>query len=66
MSQPTKLVVTTNSGPIRGVLRDAIFGQKFVSFQGIPYVQPPIGDLRFKVYRIIFLFRIIHTLYLVF
>lgn len=35
-------VVTTASGPVRGELRDS-----GVAFRGIPYAQPPVGDLRF-------------------
>lgn len=27
-------------------------GRDFMAFQGIPYAEPPIGDLRFKVNKI--------------
>lgn len=48
MSGPT-VIVETNSGPVRGNHRTSVLGEKFVSFRGIPYAKPPVGDLRFKV-----------------
>lgn len=42
-------VVKTNYGPVRGVKRTSHVGDEFVSFRGIPYAQPPLGALRFKV-----------------
>lgn len=43
-------IVETKSGKVAGkevhsILRD----EKYYSFLGIPYGQPPIGELRFKV-----------------
>ena len=34
-------------GKISGYLRETAKGQEFVSFTGIPYAQPPLGQLRF-------------------
>lgn len=36
-------VVGTTSGKVRGYLRDGL-----VAYRGIPYAQPPVGELRFK------------------
>lgn len=41
------LVVTT-SGPIQGRLVNDL-GMSYYAFQGIPYAENPVGDLRFKV-----------------
>ncbi|XP_075145144.1 esterase B1-like [Haematobia irritans] len=35
-------------GQIRGCLRTTIYNESYYSFEGIPYGQPPLGDLRFK------------------
>ncbi|XP_031634171.1 esterase B1-like [Contarinia nasturtii] len=41
--------VNTKSGPVEGRLEKTIFFQKsFYSYKGIPYAQPPVGELRFK------------------
>ncbi|XP_055316145.1 esterase B1-like [Sitodiplosis mosellana] len=50
MSEKVDLQVTTNSGPIVGVLQKTFFNKvSYISYKGIPYAQPPIGPLRFKV-----------------
>lgn len=42
-----RLVVQTSSGPIRG--RTSKFeGREIHIFNGVPYAQPPIDDLRFR------------------
>lgn len=42
-----RLVVQTNSGPIRG--RFSKFeGRELHIFNGVPYAKPPIDDLRFR------------------
>ncbi|CAN7938467.1 unnamed protein product [Ixodes hexagonus] len=40
-------IVSTKSGPIRGVSLRTTTGQ-LRAFLGIPYAEPPVGDLRFK------------------
>ncbi|XP_060525635.1 juvenile hormone esterase-like isoform X2 [Cylas formicarius] len=42
------LVLDINDGPIRGVLQETDSGKTFYAFKGIPYAQPPLGELRFK------------------
>ncbi|KAF5276536.1 hypothetical protein FQR65_LT03966 [Abscondita terminalis] len=42
------LIVKTNQGDLRGKLCADHYGKPYYSFQGIPYAQPPLGDLRFK------------------
>lgn len=36
-------------GYVRGKTEKTPSGVEYMSFRGIPYAQPPIGDLRFKV-----------------
>lgn len=40
---PEELVVETNFGKIRGTERD-----HFTAFEGIPYAEAPVGELRFE------------------
>lgn len=43
-------VINTEYGKVRGKLESTLFGDKhYYAFRGIPFAQPPIGDLRFKV-----------------
>ena len=45
----TKIVCTAN-GRVRGHRAHTFFGNKrFYAFKGIPYAEPPVGALRFKV-----------------
>lgn len=49
----------TGNGPVEGAIKKSVFGQKYHSFRGIPYAEPPITgidpytgqrvDRRFKV-----------------
>lgn len=49
-SVPTTKVINTEYGKVRGKLDTTLFDNRlFYAFKGIPYAQPPIGDLRFKV-----------------
>ncbi|XP_013116071.2 esterase B1 [Stomoxys calcitrans] len=41
-------VVQTNQGLIRGCSRHTIYNDSYQAFEGIPYAQPPVGELRFK------------------
>ena len=38
-------VVTTASGQVEGVLTDS---SQVMVFKGIPYAQPPVGELRWR------------------
>ncbi|KAJ8302533.1 hypothetical protein KUTeg_018929 [Tegillarca granosa] len=40
-------IVTTKSGPIKGVITDHAMGKLYTFFK-IPFAKPPVGDLRFK------------------
>lgn len=42
--------VTTDTeyGKVRGVKRLSIYDVPYFSFEGIPYAQPPVGELRFR------------------
>jgi para-nitrobenzyl esterase len=42
-SAPTGMVVVTGSGPVRGSVQSTT-----VTFLGIPYAEPPTGDLRWR------------------
>lgn len=51
------LTVTINTGIVQGRLRRTEGTNKiYYSFQGIPYAEPPVKDLRFRVrfYSVIF------------
>lgn len=41
-------IVTTTNGQVNGTITQTWTGQSFHAFYGIPYAQPPIGELRFK------------------
>lgn len=42
--------VNTRSGPVRGYLRRSLFGEReYFAFKGVPYAEPPVDELRFKV-----------------
>lgn len=41
--------VKVSEGILEGTVDRNILGGQFHSFRGIPYAEPPIGDLRFKV-----------------
>lgn len=44
------LTVYTRSGPIKGVPQKTFVNRKYyISYKGIPFAQPPIGRLRFRV-----------------
>lgn len=43
-----KVGLKTKSGPIMGVQRRTMYGDKYYSFEGIPFARPPVGNLRFK------------------
>nr|NP_001262344.1 alpha-Esterase-3, isoform C [Drosophila melanogaster]AGB95727.1 alpha-Esterase-3, isoform C [Drosophila melanogaster] len=41
------LQVNTTSGPVLGKQCTGVYGDEYVSFERIPYAQPPVGHLRF-------------------
>ncbi|KAF0287231.1 Venom carboxylesterase-6 [Amphibalanus amphitrite] len=42
-------VVATKAGFVRGTTLTSLIGNEFFSFKGIPYAQPPVGALRFRL-----------------
>ena len=46
MSDP---LVIVKQGALKGAIIENIDGGEYICFSGIPYAEPPIGDLRFKV-----------------
>nr|CAH7738335.1 unnamed protein product [Callosobruchus chinensis] len=45
----TEPLVTVEQGVLRGCVKTSLNDEEFLSFQGIPYAKPPVGQLRFKV-----------------
>jgi hypothetical protein len=41
--------VCIEQGELEGTTLTSRNGRTFVAFQGIPYAEPPVGNLRFKV-----------------
>lgn len=49
MDSVAPILVDTESGPILGAKKVSILGDDYYSFQRIPYAEPPVGELRFRV-----------------
>lgn len=50
-------IIQTACGAVRGQRLITLFDEKpYISFKGIPYGQPPVGDLRFKVHNYIYIY----------
>lgn len=48
-----KVIIQTNSGPVRGKQSETLFDKRpYYAFKGIPYAEPPVNKLRFKVSRL--------------
>ncbi|CAG9087589.1 unnamed protein product [Plutella xylostella] len=45
----SKPIVKVKEGSLQGTLCDGEDNSKFYSFKGIPFAQPPVGDLRFRI-----------------
>lgn len=45
----TPIQVEVSEGILEGKVVDNEYGCPYFSFKGIPYAEPPVGDLRFKV-----------------
>jgi carboxylesterase type B len=42
-------IAHTEYGSVRGKRTTSALGKEHISFLGIPYAKPPVGELRFKV-----------------
>jgi hypothetical protein len=49
LSVNAQLIVNTQYGPIRGAERVSQLNTTFLSFQRIPYMQPPVSSIRIKL-----------------
>lgn len=43
-------VVKTPLGNVQGYWAKSVDGRQYAAFEGIPYAEKPIGNLRFEVY----------------
>ncbi|XP_014479888.1 PREDICTED: juvenile hormone esterase-like [Dinoponera quadriceps] len=44
----TRVDVHVRQGKLRGIVEENVHGGYFTAFRGIPYAQPPVGELRFR------------------
>ncbi|VEN56372.1 unnamed protein product [Callosobruchus maculatus] len=51
MTEPP--LVTVEQGVLRGCVKTSLNNEEFLSFQGIPYAKPPVGQLRFKMSNVL-------------
>lgn len=42
-------IITISEGKIQGTTLKSVLGVNYLGFRGIPYAQPPLSDLRFRV-----------------
>jgi len=48
------VIVPTTYGPIEGIEKLSALDKNYFSFQRIPYMKPPVGQLRFRVSSTLF------------
>lgn len=48
MSLNKFVTVETEYGRVKGIRKETVLGVDYISFQGIPYMKPALGELRFK------------------
>ena len=54
----TVKIVQTQNGKVQGKKAVTVIeGIEYYAFKGIPFAQPPIGNLRFKVYYVLSCFN---------
>nr|AHJ81329.1 carboxylesterase [Locusta migratoria] len=46
-AQAQQVEVTVQQGTLRGVVEQSAYNTSYTAFRGIPYAQPPVGELRF-------------------
>lgn len=54
--EPVPEVTLFHGGSLIGSYMETTNGNKIKAFRGIPYAEPPVGDLRFKVHINLYLF----------
>ena len=42
-------IIKTTAGRVSGITEKSFFGKEYLAYYGIPFAEPPIGNLRFKV-----------------
>nr|AHJ81333.1 carboxylesterase [Locusta migratoria] len=47
LSKAQQVEVTVQQGTLRGVVEQSAYNTSYTAFRGIPYAQPPVGELRF-------------------
>lgn len=55
----TRPEINLRQGVVRGIEEKLPNHGSYYCFKGIPYAEPPIGDLRFEVYRLLIVLRTI-------
>lgn len=50
------IIVEVKQGNVKGTKGNDYYGGDFYKFMGIPYAKAPVGELRFKVGDILFIY----------